>query len=305
MIPVLFLVSLFVFSLLHFIPGDPIDFMLADDDTLDPEIRVQLEETLGLNRPLYIQYFDWLGRMLVGDFGESIHYQKSNLNLILDRFPATILLTIGATVVSVMIAIPAGVIAAIKRNSPSDYAAMSFALLGISIPNFWLGIILILCFALYLPILPASGYVMSWTDPIESLKYLILPSLTLGTGLAAIVARMTRSEMLEELGKEYVRTARAKGVPERSVIFKHTLKNAMVPVLTVLGIQFGNLLGGTVVVEYVFAYPGVGSLVVDAVYSRDYPLVQALILIFALIFVAVNFIVDILYKYANPRITLE
>ena len=182
---------------------------------------------------------------------------------------------------------------------------MSFALLGISIPNFWLGILLILAFSLYFPILPASGYEASITAPWTTLSYLIMPSVTLGTGMAAIVARMTRSEMLEEIGKEYVRTARAKGLAERRVIFKHTLKNALVPVITVIGLQFGRLLGGTVIVEHVFAWPGVGSLVVGAVYSRDYPLVQALILVFAVIFVTVNFFVDILYKYANPRITLE
>ena len=305
LIPTLLLVSGFVFLLLHLIPGDPIDYIMASDDSIDASMREVLEKEMGLDKPLHLQYLGWMGDILRGDFGESIHYQQSNIKIILERFPPTILLTLGATLVSVLIAIPAGVLAAIKRNTVADYSAMSFALLGMSIPNFWLGIMLILTFALFFPILPASGYVFSWSDPLKTLWYLVLPSVTLGTGMAAIVARMTRSEMLEELGKEYVRTARAKGVPERTVIFKHTLRNALNPVITVIGIQFGNLLGGTVVVEYVFAYPGVGSLVVDAVYSRDYPLVQALILIFALIFVGVNFIVDILYKYSNPRITLE
>ena len=303
--PVLFLVSVIVFSLLHMIPGDPVDFIFATEDLTDPSVREDFERILGLDKPLHIQYLVWLGGVLIGDFGESIHYQRSNMELIVERFPATILLTIFSTVVSILISIPAGVIAAIRRNTPRDYTAMSFALLGISIPNFWLGILLILAFSLYLPILPSSGYEASLTSPWTTLSYLILPSITLGTGMAAIVARMTRSEMLEEIGKEYVRTARAKGLAERRVIFKHTLKNALVPVLTVIGLQFGRLLGGTVIVEHVFAWPGVGSLVVGAVYGRDYPLVQALILIFAVIFVVVNFFVDILYKYANPRITLE
>ena len=303
--PVLFLVSVIVFSLLHMIPGDPVDFIFATEDLTDPSVREDFERILGLDKPLHIQYLVWLGGVLIGDFGESIHYQRSNMELIVERFPATILLTIFSTVVSILISIPAGVIAAIRRNSASDYTAMSFALLGISIPNFWLGILLILAFSLYFPILPSSGYEASLTSPLTTLSYLILPSITLGTGMAAIVARMTRSEMLEEIGKEYVRTARAKGLAERRVIFKHTLKNALVPVLTVIGLQFGRLLGGTVIVEHVFAWPGVGSLVVGAVYGRDYPLVQALILIFAVIFVVVNFFVDILYKYANPRITLE
>lgn len=305
LVPVLVLVSVIVFSLLHLIPGDPVDYIFAEEDLDDPSTRAMFEELLGLDKPLYVQYFAWIGKILTGDFGESIHYQRSNLALIVERFPATVLLTIFSTIVSILISIPAGVIAAIRRNTASDYTAMSFALLGISIPNFWLGILLILAFSLYFPILPASGYEASFTAPWTTLSYLILPSITLGTGMAAIVARMTRSEMLEEIGKEYVRTARAKGMAESRVIFKHTLKNALVPVITVIGLQFGRLLGGTVIVEHVFAWPGVGSLVVGAVYSRDYPLVQALILIFAVIFVAVNFFVDILYKYANPRITLE
>ena len=303
--PVLFLVSVIVFSLLHMIPGDPVDFIFATEDLTDPSVREDFERILGLDKPLPVQYLVWLGGVLIGDFGESIHYQRSNMELIVERFPATLLLTIFSTVVSILISIPAGVIAAIRRNSASDYTAMSFALLGISIPNFWLGILLILAFSLYIPILPSSGYQASFTAPLTTLSYLIMPSITLGTGMAAIVARMTRSEMLEEIGKEYVRTARAKGLAERRVIFKHTLKNALVPVLTVIGLQFGRLLGGTVIVEHVFAWPGVGSLVVGAVYGRDYPLVQALILIFAVIFVVVNFFVDILYKYANPRITRE
>ena len=305
LVPVLFLVSVIVFSLLHMIPGDPVDFIFATEDLADPSVREDFEKLLGLDKPLYVQYLVWIGKVLLGDFGESIHYHRSNLELIVERFPATILLTIFATIVSIVISIPAGVIAAIRRNTASDYTAMSFALLGISIPNFWLGILLILAFSLYFPILPASGYEASITAPWTTLSYLIMPSITLGTGMAAIVARMTRSEMLEEIGKEYVRTARAKGLAERRVIFKHTLKNALVPVITVIGLQFGRLLGGTVIVEHVFAWPGVGSLVVGAVYSRDYPLVQALILVFAVIFVTVNFFVDILYKYANPRITLE
>ncbi len=305
LIPVLLLVSIAVFSLIHLIPGDPIDFIFAEEELSDPEVRAMFEKALGLDKPLLTQYVNWMGKILRGDFGQSIHYDRANLALILERFPATILLTIVASIVSVLIAIPAGVVAAIKRNTPSDYTAMVLALLGISIPNFWLGILLILTFSLYFPVLPSSGYAASFADPLGTLKYLLLPSITLGTGMAAIVARMTRSEMLEEISKEYVRTARAKGLPERLVIFKHTLKNALVPTITVVGLQFGRLLGGTIIVETIFAWPGVGSLVVDAIYSRDYPLVQALVLAFAVIFVSVNFFVDILYKYVNPRITLE
>lgn len=305
LLPVLILISLFCFSMLHMIPGDPIDVMFDEDDFDDAETRVFYEKLLGLDRPFHEQYIMWLGKVLQGDFGNSIHFDRPNAEIIWERFPATILLAFGAIIVSIVIAIPAGVIAAIKRNTAADHGAMTFALLGISIPNFWLGILLIMAFSIYFPILPSSGFEASIADPVETIKYLILPSITLGTALSAILARMTRSEMLEEIGKEYVRTARAKGVPERTVIFKHTLKNAMVPILTLLGLQIANLLGGTVIVETVFQWPGVGSLVVDAIYGRDYPLVQALILIFAVIFVTVNFFVDILYKWANPRITLE
>ncbi len=303
-IPVFFLISVIAFSLIHLIPGDPVEYLFSGE-ILTPEIRAAHVKALGLDKPLPLQYLDWMLRLLRGDLGISIQMGRPILDLILERFPATLLLTISASIVSVLIAIPAGIIAAVKRNTAYDFQVMILALLGISIPNFWLGILLILFFSVYLGILPSSGYAGPLTDPLVSLKYLFLPSVTLGTGMAAIVARMTRAEMLEEIGKEYVRTARAKGLPEHLVILKHTLKNALVPTITVVGLQFGRLLGGTVIVERIFSWPGVGSLVVDGILSRDYPLVQASVLMFAVIFVSVNFIVDILYKYVNPRITLE
>jgi peptide/nickel transport system permease protein len=303
-VPVLLLVSVMVFSLIHLIPGDPIDYLFADE-TLTPEIRAQYQRDLGLDQPLLVQYGNWLGRVLRGDLGMSLQMGRPILNLIGERVPATLLLALAATLVAVVIAIPAGIIAAIKRHTSYDYLFMSSALFGISIPHFWLGILLILFFSVFLDLLPSSGYRPLWSDPMGSLEHLILPAITLGTSMAAIVARMTRSEMLEEIGKEYVRTARAKGMPERRVIFRHILKNALVPTLTILGIQFGRLMGGMVVVEYVFAWPGLGSLVVDAVYSRDYPMVQALVLTFAVIAVTINMGVDILYRYVNPRIRLE
>ena len=303
-VPVLLLVSVMVFSLIHLIPGDPIDYLFADE-TLTPEIRAQYQRDLGLDQPLLVQYGNWLGRVLRGDLGMSLQMGRPILNLIGERVPATLLLALAATLVAVVIAIPAGIIAAIKRHTSYDYLFMSSALFGISIPHFWLGILLILFFSVFLDLLPSSGYRPLWSDPMGSLEHLILPAITLGTSMAAIVALMTRSEMLEEIGKEYVRTARAKGMPERRVIFRHILKNALVPTLTILGIQFGRLMGGMVVVEYVFAWPGLGSLVVDAVYSRDYPMVQALVLTFAVIAVTINMGVDILYRYVNPRIRLE
>lgn len=300
----LFLVSGIVFSLIHLIPGDPIDYLFADE-ALTPEIRARYERDLGLDQPLLIQYGTWLGRVFRGDLGMSIQMGRPILDLIAERVPATLLLALAATLVAVLIAIPAGIIAAIKRHTSYEYLFMTSALLGISIPHFWLGILLILLFSVFLNVLPSSGYQALFSDPLGSLEHLILPSITLGTGMVAIVARMTRSAMLEEIGKDYVRTARAKGMPERRVIFRHILKNALVPTLTILGIQFGRLMGGMVVVEHVFAWPGLGSLVVDAVYSRDYPMVQGLVLTFAVIAVSINMGVDILYKYVNPRITLE
>ena len=303
-IPLLFLVTVLVFSLIHLIPGDPIDYLFADE-ILTPEIRAAHEESLGLNKSLPTQYFLWLSRVLRGDLGMSIQMGRPTLDLILERLPATLLLSLSATVIALLIALPAGIIAAVRRRTFYDYAFMGLALLGSALPQFWLGILLILVFSLLLGLLPSSGYASPLTAPLDSLQYLALPSLTLGAGMAAIIARMTRAAMLEELGKEYVQTARAKGLPEGLVIFKHTLRNALVPIVTVIGVQFGRLLGGTVIVEYIFSWPGVGSLVVEAIYSRDYPMVQALILTFALIFLSVNFLVDVLYKYVNPRITLE
>ena len=303
-IPLLFLVTVLVFSLIHLIPGDPIDYLFADE-VLTPEIRAAHQESLGLDKSLPTQYFLWLSRVLRGDLGMSIQMGRPTLDLILERLPATLLLSLSATVIALLIALPAGIIAAVRRRTFYDYAFMGLALLGSALPQFWLGILLILVFSLLLGLLPSSGYASPLTAPLDSLQYLALPSLTLGAGMAAIIARMTRAAMLEELGKEYVQTARAKGLPEGLVIFKHTLRNALVPIVTVIGVQFGRLLGGTVIVEYIFSWPGVGSLVVEAIYSRDYPMVQALILTFALIFLSVNFLVDVLYKYVNPRITLE
>ncbi len=303
-IPLLFLVTVLVFSLIHLIPGDPIDYLFADE-VLTPEIRAAHQESLGLDKSLPTQYFLWLSRVLRGDLGMSIQMGRPSLDLILERLPATLLLSLSATVIALLIALPAGIIAAVRRRTFYDYFFMGLALLGSALPQFWLGILLILVFSLLLGLLPSSGYASPLTAPLDSLQYLALPSLTLGAGMAAIIARMTRAAMLEELGKEYVQTARAKGLPEGLVIFKHTLRNALVPIITVIGVQFGRLLGGTVIVEYIFSWPGVGSLVVEAIYSRDYPLVQALILTFALIFLSVNSFVDVLYRYVNPRITLE
>ncbi len=303
-IPLLFLVTVLVFSLIHLIPGDPIDYLFADE-ILTPEIRAAHEESLGLNKSLPTQYFLWLSRVLRGVLGMSIQMGRPSLDLILERLPATLLLSFSATFIALLIALPAGIIAAVRRRTFYDYFFMGLALLGSALPQFWLGILLILVFSLLLGVLPSSGYASPLTAPLDSLQYLALPSLTLGAGMAALIARMTRAEMLEELGKEYVQTARAKGLPEGLVIFKHTLRNALVPIITVIGVQFGRLLGGTVIVEYIFSWPGVGSLVVEAIYSRDYPLVQALILTFALIFLSVNSFVDVLYRYVNPRITLE
>lgn len=241
-IPVIFLLTIFVFAMVHLLPGDPADILLAGEGD-DPVVRAALMKELGLDKPLPVQYGIWLWRALHGNFGKSVYSQEEVFTLILHRFPATLMLAFASMIVSLLVALPAGIISAVKRQKPADYAAMTFALLGISIPEFWFGIMLILTFALYLGWLPSMGFLSPWENFFGSLKYLILPASALGLRMAGVVTRMTRSSMLDELGQDYVRTARAKGLPERTVILLHTLKNALVPTVTVVGLQFGAILG--------------------------------------------------------------
>jgi peptide/nickel transport system permease protein len=303
LIPVIFLLSIFVFAMLHLLPGNPADIMMSGElGVEDPVFRAALMKELGLDKPLPVQYGMWLWRALHGNFGKSVYSQVEVSTLILSRFPATLLLAFSAMVISILVALPAGIISAVKRQKLADYGAMTFALLGVSIPQFWFGIMLILTFSLWLPWFPSMGYVSPLDDFFGSLKYLILPSTALGLRMAGLVTRMTRSSMLDELGQDYVRTARAKGLPERTVVLVHTLKNALIPTVTVVGLQFGTILGGTVVIEIVFGWPGVGQLLIESILSRDYMVVQGAILFISCSFVLVNFLVDFIYTILNPRL---
>jgi peptide/nickel transport system permease protein len=263
----------------------------------------QLRHDLGLDQPFWVQYFRWIWRVLQGDWGRSIQLKREVLPLILLRFQATAYLTLGSALLAILLGVPIGIISATRQYSLLDRVSMIGILLGFSMPVFWLGIILQLFFSLYLGILPVSGMQspnqQGWPD---LLKHLVLPSIALATGAAVIIARMTRSSMLEVLHQDYIRTARAKGAPERLVIYRHALWNAMIPVVTVVGMQVGYLLGGDILVEIIFSWPGIGLLMMNGIMARDFPLVQGAILLVATSYVFVNLIVDILYAYVDPRI---
>jgi peptide/nickel transport system permease protein len=275
--------------------GDPAATMLPGDASVDELTALRRE--LGLDRPLYVQYVRFLASAATGDFGTSFRHQQPALPLVLERLPATMELAFAALVLAVAVALPLGIVAALHRGRLADVLAMGFAVVGQATPYFWMGIMLILVVSVELEWLPTSGR-GRWA-------HLVLPAITLGTHFAASLARLTRTSMLEVLGQHYVTTARAKGLAERRVILVHALKNAAVPVVTLIGLQFGTLLGGAVVTETIFAWPGVGRLAVQSIFVRDYPVVQAGVLVLALAFVAINLFIDLLYGYLDPRIRTE
>jgi peptide/nickel transport system permease protein len=290
-----------VFFLLRMIPGDPVIQMLGPEYT--PEAAEALRLKLGLNEPLPTQYVKWMGSVLHGDLGGSIASGETVADAIKAGLPKTASLTLVAFLIAVTIAVPTGIIAALRRNSPVDYVASMIAFVGVSMPSFWFGIILILIFAVRLRWLPAIGYAEIGEDGVgEWLKRLILPGLAVGAGYSAILMRFVRAGLLESLNSDYVRTARAKGVRERSVVLHHALRNSLIPVVTVAGIQLALLLSGTVVVETVFSIRGLGRILVGAIFDRDYPIVQGVILLISVVFVLANLIVDILYTFLDPRI---
>lgn len=297
---ILVLMSVVVFSFLHLTPGDPVEAMLGSE--VDQATKDGLRHALGLDRPLPVQYGVWMSRALRGDLGASIQMHQRVSSLLAEKLPVTIELTAAASVVGLLIALPAGVLAAVRRNSAVDLGAMGIALAGVSVPSFWLGVMLILLFALHWRIFPSIGYVPVSRDPIGALRHLVLPAVTLGLGLAGALTRMVRSGVLEELGHEYVRTAKAKGLRFPTVINRHVLRNALLPTLTVLGVQVSVLLGGAVITEQIFAWPGVGQLAVQAVQSRDYPVLQGSILIIAVLATVVQLVVDLAYALMDPRI---
>ncbi len=299
-VPVLLLVTAGVFLLLHLTPGDPIDVMMAE--SVDATVKETLRRDLGLDRPIYVQYAAWMGRLLRGDLGRSIRNGEPVIENVSRRIRPSLELALLAMAVSLLIAFPVGIVSAARRNTAVDRAGTSFALFGICMPNFLLALLLIFLFGVTLRWLPISGYTDPVEEPLNGLRSLLLPAVTLGLALAAVITRTLRSSMLEALGEDYVRTARAKGLSEWRVIRGHVLKNALIPVVTVLGLQLGTMIGGAVITEYVFALPGVGRLVVEAVFARDYPLVQGVILLIALGFILSNLLVDLLYGWIDPRI---
>ncbi|CAH0283847.1 Glutathione transport system permease protein GsiC [Peribacillus sp. Bi96] len=294
-IPVLLGVSLVVFLIMQMVPGDPATLLAGEGAT--KETIEMIRHQLGLDRPILYQYFDYVIHAVQGDFGESLRSSRPVLDEILVRLPITLELALASIFITVVLGMVAGIISATKQYSASDISIMIVALLGISLPSFWLGLMLIYFFSVNLQWFPVSGW--------GTFKHMILPAITLGAGGAAIVARMTRSSMLEVVRQDYIRTAKAKGLKEHVIIYKHGLKNALIPVITVVGLQFGALLGGTVLTESVFAINGLGRLIVDAIRTRDLPMVQGGVLIASVIFVFMNLAVDVLYRYFNKRIDLN
>ena len=288
-------VSCLVFMMIHLVPGDPVEVMLGE--TASAVDREALRRQLGLDQSLPVQFLDFMKGLLQLDLGESLHSKRRVFEVLAERAPATVELAIASLVVAVGFAIPLGILAAVRRGSRWDLGAMTFSMLGVSIPNFVMGPLLILVFAVWLKWLPVSGR--------EGWGALILPSLTLGSAMAAILSRMVRAALLEVLEEDYIRTARAKGLTETEIIIQHGLRNAALPIITVIGLQLGTLLGGAVITEIVFSWPGIGQLTIESIQRRDYPVLQACVLVISLAYVCVNTLTDILYAWLDPRVRLE
>jgi peptide/nickel transport system permease protein len=299
LLPILFGLSVLSFTLLAMVPGDPVTAMLGLEAS--PEAIATLRAKFALDEPLPVRFLAWFGNLLQGDLGRSIQTGRPVLEMVVTALGPTLLLAGAALLVSLAIALPAGIVAATRRNRPADFAVSLVALCGLSLPSFWLGILLILTLSIAWPIFPASGYASLLTDPWTALRHLVLPAATLGVALAGASMRMTRSAMLEVLPADYIRTAHAKGLGPRRVVWRHALRNALIPIVTLVGIQLGQLLGGVVVTETVFAWPGIGKLVVDAIFARDYPVVQGAILVTATLFVLLNLLTDLICLALDPR----
>lgn len=299
-LPILLLVSIMVFGLVHLVPGDPATTLAGDSPT--KEQVEDIRRSLGLDDPLWTQYGRWVGGAAHGDFGESLYSGRDVRDSIIERLPVTLSVAGLSIVVALVIAIPAGIVAATRRNRWPDTAATVGATLGLAMPSFFLGLLLVLVFAIKLEWLPATGYVGLTDDPVQWLRHMILPALTLGAAVAAETTRQLRSSMIDVLDQDYIRTARAKGLRARTVLTRHSLRNAAGPVITVMGFQIAFLLGGSVIVEQIFALPGLGTLSVDAVLNRDLPVIQAVVLFTAMIVIVINLIVDVAYGWINPRV---
>jgi peptide/nickel transport system permease protein len=299
-IPVIFVVAAGVFLLLYLTPGDPASVILGPDAS--PQRVAELRQQLGLDQPVLVQVARWFGRLLRGDLGESIYLNRPVTQTILDRAEPTLMLTLLATLFAILVGLPIGIVSATRAGSWADLGAMLVALGGISMPSFWVGLNLIFVFAVVLGVLPVAGYVPLSKSLSQNLRYLVMPAVTLGFAQAALLARMSRSLMLDVLREDYVRTARSKGVAEQRVVLYHALRNTMVPLVTVMGLTFAILMGGAVITEQVFNIPGVGRLLVQSVLRRDYPVVQGIVLVIAFNYVVINLFVDILYGFFDPRV---
>jgi peptide/nickel transport system permease protein len=303
MLPILFLVSVIAFSLIHLVPGDPATVIMGPEAS--PEAVMQLRRNLGLDRPLPVQFGTWLGHVAQGDLGRSLVDRQPVAKLIRQRLPATIELAILTFSFGLIVAVPLGVYTSLRRGQLGDYAGSVMALVGQSVPTFWLGIMLIMFFALKLKWLPASGYVPIWQDPKANLISMILPVVVTGAREAAVLTRYLRANLLEVLSSDYVRTARAKGLGERTVIFRHAVRNALIPVITASGLQIAGLLGGLVITETIFTVPGFGRMIVDAIFQRDMPVIQGAVLVVSMMVLLVNLMVDVIYSLVDPRIKLN
>jgi peptide/nickel transport system permease protein len=303
MVPVVFVMSVVIFAIARLLPGDPVVTILGEQAT--PEQRQRVRQELRLDEPLPMQYGYWVVQVMQGDFGRSLRSSEQVSSMIRDRAPVTLELTLFSMILAVIIGVPSGIVAATRRDSWLDFVSRFIAMFGVAIPFFWMGLLLILLFALVLRWLPPSGYVDFLRDPVMNLKLMILPSITVGTSMAAIIMRQTRASMLQVLSEDYLRTARAKGLPNVQVLYRHALRNALITIVTIIGLQVGVLLGGAVVTETVFAMPGIGRMVVNAIFQRDYPVVQGGVLFIVANVLIVNLIVDLIYVYLDPRIKLS
>jgi peptide/nickel transport system permease protein len=299
-IPTIFFVSIMIFGLQQLLPGDPALIMAGEDR--DPAVIAEIRVQYHLNEPVYIQYFYWLQGVLTGNLGESMRLKQPVLALVAEKLPVTLQLACMAIVVALGVGIPAGIVSAVKKDTAWDYGANLFALWGLSTPNFWLGILMIMLFSVTLGWLPASGYVPLSENWRANLASTIMPAFVLGNALAAVLMRHTRSAMLQAMGADYVRTARAKGLEERRVVLKHALRNALTPVITLGALEFGTLLSGAVLTEQIFTIPGFGKLIVDAVFNRDYAVVQGVVLVTSTIYILLNLVADVAYVLVNPRL---
>jgi len=301
-IPVVFGVSLLVFTMIRLIPGDIVDLLIGPELYVGADYRAELRARYGLDQPIYVQYARWVGELLRGNFGASLRNNEPVIGTILRRLPITVELALLSVALSAAVAIPLGVVSAVRRNSATDFVARLVAMIGLSIPNFWLAAMLLLVSSVVFRWQPSLRLVPFWEDPLTNLSQLLMPTISLSLALMAIVMRMTRSSMLEVLRQDYMQTARAKGLLPRVILVRHALKNAFIPVVTILGVQLGALLGGTVLIEVIFGLPGIGRLLIDAINTRDYPMLQGTVLFIAVAFVLVNLLVDLLYAYLDPRI---